>query len=47
VISVYVTTGAGSQLSVAVAVPVFAGRCGSWQFTVASGGQVRIGGVIS
>ena len=34
-------------LSVAVAVPVFAGKTGSWQFNVTFAGQVITGGVIS
>jgi hypothetical protein len=44
---VYVITGAGSQLSVAVAVPVVAGVDGSSQFIVRLAGQVITGGVIS
>jgi hypothetical protein len=42
-----VITGDGSQLSVAVAVPVLDGSIGSWQFTVIFAGQVITGGVIS
>jgi len=44
---VYVTTGAGSQLSVAVAVPLAAGVIGSRQLMVTLTGQVMTGGVIS
>ena len=40
-------TGAGSQLSVAVAVPRVAGVLGSSQLMVRSAGQVITGGVIS
>src|SRR5512137_2456092 len=38
--SAKVITGAGSQLSVAVAVPVLPGRIGSWQLMVMAGGHV-------
>ena len=40
-------TGDGSQLSVAVADPVFAGNCEAWQFIVKLAGQVITGAVIS
>jgi hypothetical protein len=45
--SVKVMTGAGSQLSVAVALPLAAGVTGSWQLIVTSAGQVMTGGVLS
>ena len=41
------TAASGSQLSAAVANPVFAGSMGSPQSIVASGGQTRSGGVVS
>jgi hypothetical protein len=45
--SLKVITGAGSQLSVAVAVPLAAGVTGSWQLIVTLAGQEIAGGVIS
>lgn len=45
--STYVNTGVGSQLSVAVTVPVDAGVIGSWQLIAISAGQVNKGGVTS
>jgi hypothetical protein len=45
--SLYVMTGAGSQLSVAVAVPVLEGREELWQLIVTFPGQVMTGGVMS
>ena len=47
VTSAKVITGAGSQLSVAVAVPRVAGVIGSWQLMVTLAGQVISGAVIS
>jgi hypothetical protein len=47
VMSVKPMTGFGSQLSVAVAVPVVAGVVGSAQRRLTSGGQVITGGVVS
>jgi hypothetical protein len=45
--SVKVITGARSQLSVAVAVPVLSGNCESWQLMVMLLGQVITGIVMS
>jgi hypothetical protein len=42
-----VITGDGSQLSVAVAVPVFAGNGNTWQLMIIFEGQVITGGVMS
>jgi hypothetical protein len=42
-----VITGAASQLSVAVAIPVFAGKGNTWQLMVIFDGQVITGAVIS
>src|SRR5687768_18524318 len=47
VLSVKVITGAGSQLSVAVALPVTLGSLGVLHWTVASGGQLITGAVVS
>src|SRR5438128_5569922 len=46
-LSLWVTTGAGSQLSVAVALPVAIGSLEVLHWTVASGGQVITGAVVS
>src|SRR5512133_136487 len=47
VASAYVITGVASQLSVAVAVPVFAGNVDSSQLMVTANGQVITGAVTS
>src|SRR5439155_1403714 len=47
VLSLCVITGAGSQLSVAVALPVAVGSLELLHWTVASGGQVITGAVLS
>ena len=47
VTSLYVTAGAGSQLSVALAIPVLSGEVDSSHSMVTSTGHVIVGGVES